>query len=277
MEADIVLHSNPQIGVVKGHEEHVKNAKFYLSLDDIDNTITESEQGYKGARNFTSTNENTYVAARYKRKPLEEGKFGTFMLPFVPKNALDKYDFFKLKEISGTSLTFTQVTELQVATPYIYRMKENPDENFAMEGDTLDVFECDGFTVAPLAKFEHNGDTELISLGAYVNGFVETEEYFKEGSYYYSFSVSRQEFNRITKKLTYRPYRAFFVWNPKQGQAAPAKLSMRVVTNDGESTEITPEQIEGWEESVYYDLQGRRVLNPTNGVYIVNGKKVIVK
>ncbi|MBP3287462.1 MAG: hypothetical protein J6M15_11090 [Prevotella sp.] len=27
----------------------------------------------------------------------------------------------------------------------------------------------------------------------------------------------------------------------------------------------------------YYDLQGRRVLNPTKGLYIVNGKKVIVK
>lgn len=29
--------------------------------------------------------------------------------------------------------------------------------------------------------------------------------------------------------------------------------------------------------SEYYDLQGRRVLNPTKGLYIVNGKKVIVK
>ena len=27
----------------------------------------------------------------------------------------------------------------------------------------------------------------------------------------------------------------------------------------------------------YYDLQGRRVVKPTKGVYIVNGKKVYVK
>ena len=40
---------------------------------------------------------------------------------------------------------------------------------------------------------------------------------------------------------------------------------------------ITPEQIEGWEESVYYDLMGRRVLNLTNGIYIVNGKKVVIE
>lgn len=31
------------------------------------------------------------------------------------------------------------------------------------------------------------------------------------------------------------------------------------------------------ESGVYYDLQGRRVENPTRGVYIVNGKKVVIK
>ena len=49
--------------MVKGHEEHVENAKFYLSLDDIDNTITENETGFGGARAFTSANKNTYVSA----------------------------------------------------------------------------------------------------------------------------------------------------------------------------------------------------------------------
>ena len=31
------------------------------------------------------------------------------------------------------------------------------------------------------------------------------------------------------------------------------------------------------EENVYYDLSGRRVENPTRGIYIVNGKKLLVK
>jgi hypothetical protein len=29
--------------------------------------------------------------------------------------------------------------------------------------------------------------------------------------------------------------------------------------------------------TVYYDLQGRKVLQPTHGLYILNGKKVYVK
>ena len=31
------------------------------------------------------------------------------------------------------------------------------------------------------------------------------------------------------------------------------------------------------DEKVYYDLAGRKVLKPTKGVYIVNGKKILVK
>ena len=30
-------------------------------------------------------------------------------------------------------------------------------------------------------------------------------------------------------------------------------------------------------ENSYYDLQGRRVVQPTKGLYIVNGKKLIIK
>ncbi|MBR3896326.1 MAG: hypothetical protein IKJ42_04805, partial [Bacteroidaceae bacterium] len=30
-------------------------------------------------------------------------------------------------------------------------------------------------------------------------------------------------------------------------------------------------------ETVVYDLQGRRVENPAKGIYIVNGKKVVIK
>lgn len=53
----------------------------------------------------------------------------------------------------------------------------------------------------------------------------------------------------------------------------------RVALNfDGETTGIqnlTPTLSEG--EGAVYDLQGRRVALPTKGLYIVNGKKVIVK
>jgi len=45
---------------------------------------------------------------------------------------------------------------------------------------------------------------------------------------------------------------------------------------DGVSTGIKNMKV-GSEDNVYYDLQGRRVLYPTKGLYIVNGKKVVIK
>ena len=49
------------------------------------------------------------------------------------------------------------------------------------------------------------------------------------------------------------------------------------VDETGEATAI--ESIDDFKANVgpFYDLQGRRVDNPTKGIYIVNGKKVIVK
>ena len=275
VNADIVLHSNPQIGVVKGHEHDVENAKFFLSLDDIDGSITENETGYGGARDFTSANNNTYQSGRYKRAPLEDGKYGTIMLPFAPENALTKYDFFKFKGGDATSLTFSQVDELEPMTPYLYKLKENPGE-MTMEAG-LDVFETStSFTVETLAKYDPNDEKLGISraLGAYVNYYIETAK--NPNSAYYYYSIGKAKFLKVTNKLTYRPYRALFVVTPEVGQAAqaPAMLSLRLL--NGGTTEIDPSQVEGMTEPVYYDLMGRRVQNPTNGVYIVDGKKVVL-
>jgi len=57
------------------------------------------------------------------------------------------------------------------------------------------------------------------------------------------------------------------------GAGAPEFFSL-----DGETTGVN--EVRGKMEDVsgeYYDLQGRRVSQPTKGLYIVNGKKVVIK
>ncbi len=56
-----------------------------------------------------------------------------------------------------------------------------------------------------------------------------------------------------------------------------SSTSIGVRFDDGETTGVDDvvEEFDGG-TAVYYDLNGRVVLNPTNGIYIVNGKKVIV-
>ena len=69
--------------------------------------------------------------------------------------------------------------------------------------------------------------------------------------------------------------KAFLVLTSTEAQAKSFVLEFE----DGGTTGI--ETIENSKNStddgVYYDLQGRRVENPTRGIYIVNGKKVVIK
>jgi len=58
--------------------------------------------------------------------------------------------------------------------------------------------------------------------------------------------------------------------------AAPGGSGARSLDLDGNVTAIKNIKV-GTEDNIYYDLQGRRVLYPTKGLYIVNGKKVILK
>jgi len=46
---------------------------------------------------------------------------------------------------------------------------------------------------------------------------------------------------------------------------------------DEETTAIEPSTLNAQPSTVIYDLQGRRVENPARGVYIVNGKKVVIR
>ena len=58
---------------------------------------------------------------------------------------------------------------------------------------------------------------------------------------------------------------------------APARINLSIVGQKDNNNTTSVEEIETVEETVVYDLSGRRVENPTKGMYIVNGKKVLVK
>ena len=267
VKANVVLHSNPEIGVVKGHEEEIKNVNFELSLDDID-----PERSEGGAYDFNTSNLNTYKSARYRRAPLAEGAYGTITLPFASTNMMDKYDFYQFVGGSDEALHFTQVETLEANTPYLYKLKEGVDAT-----TVTDVFETAyPFTIVYKDKYYPNeAPGTYNAVGTYTNFYVETNQAATSKSAYYYYSIGSKAFLKVTQKLNYRPYRAFFVVTPANGLAAqaPATLSLRLL--DGSTEVIAPSQVEGWEENIYYDLMGRRVMNPTNGIYIVNGKKVI--
>ena len=58
-----------------------------------------------------------------------------------------------------------------------------------------------------------------------------------------------------------------------------AELTPDYLGTNGKTTGISTVKVQNEEvtNGEYYDLMGRRVTNPTKGLYIVNGKKVFIK
>ena len=52
---------------------------------------------------------------------------------------------------------------------------------------------------------------------------------------------------------------------------------MEIVLTFNSTTAIDEVKSDNVESNLMYDLMGRKVTNPTKGVYIINGKKRLVK
>ena len=93
-----------------------------------------------------------------------------------------------------------------------------------------------------------------------------------EGSYYFKSNKLYQK--GASGTTTMKPFRAYLTYTG--GSPAPA-LNFVI---DGETTGIAHINADGQmnlEEGAVYNLNGQRVANPTKGLYIVNGKKTIIK
>ena len=58
---------------------------------------------------------------------------------------------------------------------------------------------------------------------------------------------------------------------------ATAHKSLSIRFDEGETTDVDELKGESGEVKTIYDMQGRIVENPTSGIYIIDGKKVIIK
>ena len=238
---DIYFASNPSIAYTTAIPT---TATRHLRITDSD------------AADFNTANERTYADASYTRA-ISEGKYGTIMLPFTPDAAsLQNYAFYTLKEAGDGFMKFEEVAAPVANTPYLYTLRAG-GENTAITGGRT--------TIAADIANSTAGNWE--SVGSFSNQSIDCTT-----GNYYAYSATRNEINRITKTLTVRPFRAYF----KSSAAQDSNLRVFIGGTTG-VTEISPDDIDGFNGGAIYDLNGRRVNEPSKGgIYIVNGKKVLL-
>ena len=95
-------------------------------------------------------------------------------------------------------------------------------------------------------------------------------------TFHYIFAKHNSDigFYKLTADHTLAAHRAYLETDT---DITPTSARISLVFDDGETTIINGVQDRQAEKGVYYNLKGQRVQSPTQGLYIVNGKKVLVR
>ena len=177
---------------------------------------------------------------------------------------------------------------------YFAKVKELAQQGDVVPAQTAVVLECNSTNPADNQLLPTGDETPVTSnnrlcgtfFGEAINGLTVKDgagnDYNVMHDNIRAFNINTADsrnpigFYKVKSNVTNIPgNKAFLVLTSTEAQAKSFVLEFE----DGGTTGI--ETIENsqksTEDSVYYDLQGRRVENPTRGIYIVNGKKVVIK
>ena len=241
---DVTLHRNLNLSKAKVPDGTA------VTLDIVD-----------GDRLDWTDNAASYDRVRYTRRFAD---YGTLVLPFgISAEALAEAGL-KVYALSESGLTFDEAESIVAGTPYFY-----VDETYDGQ-DIAKTLEAEDITVAAAAAAGMSESDGWRMTGTYTK-FYETGDWDDEPVYYGL--GDDYQLNGATRSITVWPYRAYFTI---RDDAADRTITLR--SDDGTTSVVSLTASDGSADaSVVYDLQGRKVTNPSAGLYIVNGVKRVLK
>lgn len=189
-------------------------------------------------------------------------KYSTIVLPFAPDaESAANYIFFTLSEVNDADgrICFQEVKEPQAGIPYIYCKAEGITDSPALTTLTPEVATEISNTKIGGWQMEGSYMKHSIDCASDIN------------TSYYAYNAPNNQFNRITKKLNITPFRSYIT---ATGTTAAKQIRVQISGTTG-IEEVSTEQIEGF--NCIYDLSGKRVSALKKGIYIINGKKTLIK
>ena len=238
-----------------------------LELADAGNNTTKVGEWNECEANVTLTGRTLY----------KDGKWNTLCLPFdvtISGSPLDG-DGVEARTVTAASisgatlnLTFSEpVTTLQAGVPYIIKWA-NDDVNPTIEAPVFSGVEVD----ATDHSFDNGmgGDARVRFVGTY-----KATTFTDENKTGVLVMGGGNMLYYVTAGAGQGAQRAYFLIG--DNAALAPQLTSFNINFGGETTGIMNINGETIINNRYYDLQGRKMAQPTKGLYIVNGKKVIIK
>lgn len=242
--------------------------EYFINYEDVTQSLNEGGKVWHVADNNSSKLTLTYTPADNKFTITTDA----VMNVTISEAGYATYSNTGAYKVSGENVKTYVVT----GTTTKLQMQQLAD-GFVIPGGTGVVLEGTGnVTITPRALTEDIGT-------------IETNYLIGSGNYTYNISGKYPDDSSYTAYILAKKDKGvgFYLFDDSAGNDIPAHKAFLAVpgTNaapffgfaDAETTGInslTPTLSEG--EGVYYTLDGRRVENPTKGLYIVNGKKVLV-
>ena len=240
----------------------VDDAKTYAVSATSNATMTLDED------NPTTVNYGSKTYLHVKYTPSEG--WNTISMPFVLRNTTmdnmsiifgDSWNAYTLSSYNNGTLTFSKVSSSAVvnnAIPYLVYIASAPSHpNGVLLSDISTTGNTAGSTVKSDATFQ----------GTYVTkSFVENDNWYGV--------TPAGKVMKAGTGASVKGYRAYFT-----GVSAPAGARINIVLDegDGETTDLGFVKMVDPEAKEVYNLKGQRVQKGSKGIYIVNGRKVVIK
>ena len=235
--------TNPNCVFFLGEGAGLSGANIVCGTNCENLSLTEGN-AFSVSKEFTATN------VTYNRT-LTAGQTATFILPFA--FTPDENDVVaELSEVSGSTLVFKPVTQTVANKPYVI-LTNNADALKQFTNVTVKPA-AEGDMKTTVAGYTHIGTYEILTG---LTGYG-----YSGGNFVH------------TTSGTLKPFRTFVT--------APSGESLKTLQIDIADDLTGIDEVETEQkDSAVYDLQGIRVSSNlrglAKGVYVVNGKKVIVK
>lgn len=215
-----------------------------------------------GGSLYTNGTQTSYSLAEVSQASVtvsaKAGKFGTVILPFTPdvSEGFDGITFYAFDEIADDKLNITSVAEPQSNTPYLVKNTTGSDFSKTLQG----------YGTASQSAY-NSGSLYGVYTAATIP--ASDEDYVR---YVLQTQSGTQAFYKVASDFTATAYKCYLQVPVEKAESVKAFFF-----NDELETAISGLEDGTAEHAAIYNLAGQRVSKPTKGLYIVDGKKRVIK
>ena len=265
---------------------------YFSRVEGIPVTITDGE-----VDNYEDIYEEDILLScmEYKRTLLADSRWNALYVPFeIPvADIADKYDVAYINDVRlydsdndgeidengmEVEVVYVKSGTLHANTPYLIRVKKTLSAEAKEEARAMNLALSTKLCHAEEKVYDCSSLYKTFTFGGFYNNKTAVEDVEDlQGAYAIS---SDGIWHPMSAGSSLKPFRIYMKienrdGTPFQPDAAEAGIRIRVAGEDNATGIAETESDNGKAE--IYDIAGRRVQNPAKGIYVVNGKKTVIK